>query len=450
MDSRNKEKLDSSPCPHPKLCSESSAHAPQAGYNRPTEQQRISAALAHSSKASDAPRATTFPAPLILPDDDLALDPKCSPQSFRQWIRLKERNPVTPDRKTVYVASSPTAGPDVAFMRKWTIPTGPNNLNVRSPKTIDVVEYLAAFYHGIPVKALPQAALTFASWDSPPSKSKASKDAPRYVGLNTSSECVRIRARASMDRIFTRQVNLDDLLDAAISILPDDAYALVLLVDYDLYESADDEFVCGRAYGGSRVAVLSSARYNPVLDARQGVERSHAWPASHCETYLKTCCESSTPQPAKKRAKRSHNPDEKALNPSSSSEDTTPSGALTAAVAACRALPDFDSSLPTSVLEGLWLSRMCRTAAHELGHCFGMDHCVYYACAMQGSASLREDARQPPYICPVDLAKMLIATGADPVVRYKAIVAFCTKRAGVHLFDAFRAWILEMLKDIEH
>ena len=452
LENKDKSLSSAAPCIHRKLCLESSSHASQAGYKTPTEQQRLSAALAHSSKkANDVPRATTFPAPLILPDDDLALDPKCPPQSLRQWIRLKERNPVTPERRTVYVAASPAAGPGVDFVRTWAIPAGSNSCDVQPPKTTDIAEYLAAFYHGIPVKMLPQEALTFASWDSPPSKGKVSKDAPRYVGLNTSSECIRIRTRASKDRIFARQLNLDDLLDAAISILPNDAYALVLVVNYDLYEGADDEFVCGRAYGGSRVAVVSSARYNPVLDARQGVERAHAWPASHCETYFKTRCESSTSelQPVKKRAKRSHDSDRKTLDPTTSQEDTA-CGALSVATAAFRALPSFDNLLPTPVLDGLWLGRMCRTAAHELGHCFGMDHCVYYACAMQGSASLKEDARQPPYICPVDLAKMLAATEADPTARYKAIVALCTKHAGVHLFDAFRAWILEMLKDIEN
>ncbi len=448
MDLENKR---SAPCIHRRLCLEPSSHAAQAGYKRPSE-QRLSAALAHSSKkANDVPRATTFPAPLILPDDDLALDPKCPPQSLRQWMRLKDRNPVTPERRTLYVAASPTAGPGVEFMRTWVIPAGSIKRDIQPPETTDIAEYLAAFYHGMPVKMLPQEALTFATWDSPASKSKVSKGAPRYVGLNTSSECIRIRTRASRDCMFARQLNLDDLLDAAISILPDDAYALVLVVNYDLYEGAVDEFVCGRAYGGSRVAVVSSARYNPELDARHGVERAHAWPASHCETYVKTCCESSTSesQPVKKRAKRSQDSDGKTLDPTTSQEDTA-CGALSAAVAVCRALPSFDGLLPTSVLDGLWLGRMCRTAAHELGHCFGMDHCIYYACAMQGSASLKEDARQPPYICPVDLAKMLAATEADPTARYQAIVALCTKHAGVHLFDAFRAWILEMLKDIEN
>jgi archaemetzincin len=53
-------------------------------------------------------------------------------------------------------------------------------------------------------------------------------------------------------------------LDAAI--LPDGAYALLFLVHQDLFKSPEDEFVYGRAYGASRVAVVSMARYNPSLD----------------------------------------------------------------------------------------------------------------------------------------------------------------------------------------
>ena len=65
--------------------------------------------------------------------------------------------------------------------------------------------------------------------------------------------------------MFKAQLNLNDILDAAISALPEDAYALLLLVQKDLFEEEKDDFCCGRAYGGSRVAVASSARQNPIF-----------------------------------------------------------------------------------------------------------------------------------------------------------------------------------------
>ena len=42
----------------------------------------------------------------------------------------------------------------------------------------------------------------------------------------------------------------------------------------------------------------------------------------------------------------------------------------------------------------------------ELGHCFGMDHCVFYACNLQGTSGLEEDFRCPPYLCPICEAKL--------------------------------------------
>lgn len=123
---------------------------------------------------------------------------------------------------------------------------------------------------------------------------------PNLIGLNTSTESIGIRWRPSPDGIFPGQLNLDDLLDTAISILPADAYALLMLVEHDLYEDEDDDFCCGRAYGGSRVAVASMARYDPHLDERQNVERNHAWPASHCESYMRACCANA--EPVKKKA----------------------------------------------------------------------------------------------------------------------------------------------------
>jgi archaemetzincin len=406
----------------------------------------------------------------VLPGDDLALDASYPPQSLRAWLREKERNKVTPERKTIYVAAPPDVDPEVEFIRAWTQPllrpmdagTAASRPKLESamtaraalarPRVEDVVDYLSAFYHGLPVTQLPLSKVKFTSWDgsSGSSKAKARSMEARFIGLNTSTECVRIRTRASVDNVFSRQLNLDDLLDAAISMLPEDAHAL--------FEDEDDIFVCGRAYGGSRVAVISTARYNPELDSQQKVEREHAWPASHCEQYLQSClaAEAAPPQKVAKRAKKTQTQDRSSEAsifddrlPGSGipSDDRIP--ALQAAVLAHSTLPSLQTSPSTPALSGLWLGRVCRTASHELGHCFGIDHCIYYACAMQGSASITEDARQPPYLCPVDLAKMLRATAADPRERYTALLAYCDRRTDTHLFAAYAAWIRARILELE-
>ena len=94
---------------------------------------------------------------------------------------------------------------------------------------------------------------------------------------------------------------------------------------------------------------------------------------------------------------------------------------------------------------GVLLFRACKTAAHEILHMYGLGHCVYRACLMNGTGHLKEDFAAPPYLCPVDLAKLQVALGAQCslVPRYKALLAFCeAQRAG---FDQHAHWIRRAL-----
>ena len=437
-------RLGANQCEHTSLSFVSTAHADEVGYSRPNLAHRAAAttlqgtikSLPHgkTNRSAIEEAETSFPAPLILPEDDLALDPRYPAQSLRSWNRLKDRNAVTPDRRTICVAAPPDIARDAPFVREWINPTqGISSANtvILAPNVQDVISYLEAFYHGLPVKTLLSPKLCFTAWDDcNPLKARAKPKTQQFIGLMTSSECIGIRTRVASNGDFTHQLNLNDLLDVAISVLPDDAHALLLLVEHDLYEDDSDDFVCGRAYGGSRVGVVSTARYCPALDQRQGleVERQHAWPASHCMAYLQNLSATSTRETKRRKVD----------NATNESNSASPSKPLEDAVSAHNALPPFDSS-PT--LEKLWFGRVCRTASHELGHCFGIDHCVYYACVMQGSGSIIEDARQPPYLCPIDLAKVLRSTKTDAGQRYEALLNFCDNHKDTHLFAAYGAWI---------
>ena len=430
-------------CRHPRLCLDASSHTAEAGYLRPNLQERAKASSAEGDSDSFqtiSSCAASFPSPLVLPGDDLSLDPDCPPQSVREWLNEEDRNEVTPRKRVIYLVAPPLVQSSVDFVSTWTSPQQEVG-KVAHPHVQDILDYLRAFYHGLPVKLLAGPALSFGPWTTESARSKANSLTPRSIGLNTSTECIRIRTRASADGVFKRQLNLDDLLDAAISILPDDAYALLLVLQHDLYENADDSFTCGRAYGGSRVAVVSMARYNPALDQNQYVEREHAWPASHCQTFVNAMCaaEESPPTKPKKKPKVQGRRSGKAV-PRLSPPLSRPS-ALQAAVSAHEAVIASNMASTPAALASLWLGRVCRTASHELGHCFGIEHCVYYACVMQSSASLAEDARQPLYLCPVDLAKLVHATGADVRERYAALLAFCKQHGEGEMFVAFAAWI---------
>lgn len=439
-------KVRASNCQHEILCLDTSSHAAVVGYRRFSAEQRATAAGLKSTQAASL-SDTEFPAPLVLPGDDLALDPNCPPQNLRSWLRLKERNEVTSERNVIYVAPPPAFGCEVGFMKSWSQPEKSNgadeSVSIAPPSAQNVLDYLTAFYHPLPVKLL-NTQLAFCNWETPPRRSSKTP-APKYVGLKTNSELIGIRTRPCKDKMFPRQLNLDDLLDAAMSILPQNAYALLMLTEQDLYEDDDDLFCCGRAYGGSRVSAVSMARYNPSLDTRMGVDNEHSWPASHCGEYVQSCCAlgSRESPPLKKKAKICSSD---SLFPLSTSA-TTP-------------VPyNHHHHHQSALSSSLYLARICRTASHELGHCFGFEHCVYYACLMQGSASLAEDARQPPYLCPVDLAKLKHAIsfkrekegqdGAEWIEeRYRLLERFCSQmregdgeKGTGGFWDAFSIWI---------
>jgi len=73
----------------------------------------------------------------------------------------------------------------------------------------------------------------------------------------------------------------------------------------------------------------------------------------------------------------------------------------------------------------LCLLRTLKTGVHELGHMFGIAHCIAYQCVMNGTNNLDETDRRPLHLCPECLAKVLWATGADPVTRCGKLADFC-------------------------
>ncbi|KAF2628229.1 hypothetical protein BU25DRAFT_467612 [Macroventuria anomochaeta] len=157
-----------------------------------------------------------------------------------------------------------------------------------SPNIRSFIKYISVFYHGMTVRELLPKRLKWTSWENSP-KSSHRSSIPEYVALQYGNETTRVRTRKPPGNIFIAQLNLNDILDDAIRAIPDDAYALCLLVDHDMWEE-DDDFCCDRAYGGSRVAVVQTARYNPTLEAKEGIDRAHMWPLSYCKDFVDKIC----------------------------------------------------------------------------------------------------------------------------------------------------------------
>jgi archaemetzincin len=80
---------------------------------------------------------------------------------------------------------------------------------------------------------------------------------------------------------------------------------------------------------------------------------------------------------------------------------------------------------------------------------------------MQGTAGMAEDVRQPPYLCPVCLAKITCAVAGElqsgnadqeqiyVKERYKALVSFCDKWKHVGMFAGYGAWLQARVETLE-
>ncbi|XP_041829536.1 archaemetzincin-2 isoform X2 [Melanotaenia boesemani] len=83
-----------------------------------------------------------------------------------------------------------------------------------------------------------------------------------------------------------------------------------------------------------------------------------------------------------------------------------------------------------SVFEGYYsppvtstlLLRSCKTMTHEIGHMFGIRHCQWMSCVMQGSNHLEESDRRPLDFCPVCLHKLHTSFSFKIAERYKALL----------------------------
>ncbi|MDA0767006.1 MAG: archaemetzincin, partial [Verrucomicrobia bacterium] len=74
--------------------------------------------------------------------------------------------------------------------------------------------------------------------------------------------------------------------------------------------------------------------------------------------------------------------------------------------------------------EVLVLRRAAKVLTHEMGHMFGIRHCTFYECNMNGANHLAESDATPMHLCPVCLRKMQHAVGFDPRTRYAKLEGF--------------------------
>ncbi|KAM4691165.1 arylsulfatase G-like [Rhinophrynus dorsalis] len=76
----------------------------------------------------------------------------------------------------------------------------------------------------------------------------------------------------------------------------------------------------------------------------------------------------------------------------------------------------------TPPISSLLLLRSCKTLTHEIGHMFGLRHCQWLQCVMQGSNHLEESDRRPLDLCPICLHKLHSAIRFNITERYKVLL----------------------------
>ena len=94
--------------------------------------------------------------------------------------------------------------------------------------------------------------------------------------------------------------------------------------------------------------------------------------------------------------------------------------------------------------ESLLLRRSGKVLVHETGHMFGLEHCIFFRCVLNGSNHLAESDSRPLHLCPVCLRKLQYSVGFDVASRYRSLLRFYR---GVG-FDDEAQWIANRLQAI--
>ena len=95
-----------------------------------------------------------------------------------------------------------------------------------------------------------------------------------------------------------------------------------------------------------------------------------------------------------------------------------------------RFMPPFTQQIGDEEEMTSWiLQRMVKIATHELGHMYGLQHCIHYQCLMMGTMHLEQTDRNPIVFCPICYRKLWKCTEFDHLKRYEGLLE-CSKNFG--------------------
>jgi archaemetzincin len=85
---------------------------------------------------------------------------------------------------------------------------------------------------------------------------------------------------------------------------------------------------------------------------------------------------------------------------------------------------------------------------HEIGHLFGMKHCVFYNCVLNGCNNFEEFDSKPLYMCPVCIRKLQSNIEFNFVDHYEGVAKACEEIGGdTGLYSKFFAKAANNIRD---
>ncbi|CAF4797090.1 unnamed protein product [Rotaria sp. Silwood1] len=87
------------------------------------------------------------------------------------------------------------------------------------------------------------------------------------------------------------------------------------------------------------------------------------------------------------------------------------------------------------------LRRCIKILLHEIGHLFGLKHCIYYLCLMNGANNQIEMDQQPLFVCPVCLRKLQSSLKFNIEQMYRKFSDLCER----YNLDFERDWYRKRL-----
>jgi archaemetzincin len=114
----------------------------------------------------------------------------------------------------------------------------------------------------------------------------------------------------------------------------------------------------------------------------------------------------------------------------------------TAVLSLCRFFPEFSRNERVAGDDVQALRRAMKILNHETSHVFGLRHCIFYHCSMNGCNSLSELDAAPIFLCPVCHRKLRGLLGWDAGKRYDELSSFYQQ----HGLEAEAGWASKRLE----